>query len=464
MKKTVVSLLLLSSALTGCLSTPYETPPVNTPDAFAHAAQTGAYTAPDKWWETFNDARLNRLIETALTKNNDLAAAALRVQKAQLQVRGARLDQWPQASGSVSARKSLNDSGSSFVGDDGTVQSSGDDVSYSASFSLAYELDLWGRLKATTDAARFEATATEADLEAARLALIGTTAQAYWQIAYTHQQIRDAELSLDYARRVRDMVRVQHQAGSVSGIEVSEADQTVNAQEASLSALRQQLVENRTALTLLLNGEKWPEADEATELPAYDFPAIAPGLPAELLARRPDLKAAETRLRGTLRSVDATRASMYPALSLTGSTGGSSTELGNVLSDPSSALGVGLSLPFLNFAQNDITVKSARKDYEIAVVEFRQTLLDSFADVDNALSAHTRLAEQGGKLDASLSAAERSEQLYALRYRTGAVALRVWLDAQEEARSARLSRDNNRLSRLINQATVYQALGGSASQ
>ncbi|MFT3998026.1 MAG: TolC family protein, partial [Asticcacaulis sp.] len=135
-----------------------------------------------------------------------------------------------------------------------------------------------------------------------------------------------------------------------------------------------------------------------------------------------------------------------------------------VLSDPSTALGVGLSLPFLNFAQNDITVKSARKDYEIAVVEFRQTLLESFADVDNVLSAHTRLAEQGAKLDASLSAAERSEQLYALRYRTGAVALRVWLDAQEQARTARLSRDNNRLSRLINQVTLYQALGGSATQ
>ncbi|MFT3997445.1 MAG: TolC family protein, partial [Asticcacaulis sp.] len=342
MKKTFVSLLFLSSALSGCLSTPYETPAVTTPDRFAHATQQGAYAAPDKWWEAFGDARLNRLIETALSKNNDLAAAALRVQKAQLQVRGARLDQWPQASGSVSASKTLNESGTS---------ASSDETSYSASFSVAYELDLWGRLKATTDATRFEATATEADLEAARLSLIGTTAQAYWQIAYTHQQIRDAEQSLDYARRVRDMVRVQHQAGSVSGIEAAEADQTVNAQEASLSALRQQLVENRAALTLLLGGEAWPESDEATQLPTYELPAIAPGLPADLLARRPDLKAAEARLRGTLRSVDATRASMYPALSLTGSAGGSSTELGKVLSDPSSALGVGLSLPFLNFAQ-----------------------------------------------------------------------------------------------------------------
>ncbi|MDC7683599.1 efflux transporter outer membrane subunit [Asticcacaulis sp. BYS171W] len=460
----MIGILLLATALTGCLSTPYETPQVNTPASFQHAATQGAYNVSDRWWETFNDPKLNVLIDNVLAKNNNLAASALRVRQANLRVRSARQDQFPSLSGSVSARKPLGDNSSSYVGDDGTVQSSSDATTYSASFGVSYELDLWGRLAATTDAAKWEAQATAEDLAAARLSLIGTTAEAYWRIAWTRQQLAYAQDSLAYARKVYETIQVQYKAGAVSGVEMAEAEQSVNSQLSQISQLEQQLVEYRATLTLLLNGEPWPEDQEAASLPDTTLPEVAPGLPADLLGRRPDLRAAEMRLRGTLRGVDATRASYYPSLSLTGSTGGSSTELSNVLSNPSSALGVGLSLPFLNFWQVDTNVKVAKADYEIAVVEFRQTLLQALSDVDTTLSNRTQLIRQGDSLQRTLANAEKAEQLYAVRYKAGSVALRVWLDAQEAVRSARLAVDNNRLTQLVNQATLYQALGGGPRQ
>jgi NodT family efflux transporter outer membrane factor (OMF) lipoprotein len=451
MKKHLIAILLTSVSLSACLHTPYETPAVNTPSAFQHAASSGGYTASERWWENFGDPKLNAVIDKVLVSNNDLAAAAIRLRQARLRTDVYRLDQLPQASGSVDASKQLNDTA---PGDNGE--------SYSARVGVSYEADLWGRLASQTDAARWEAEATGEDLEATRLSLIGTAATFYWQIAYTHDRIRNAQASLDYAQRVRAMITVQHDAGSVSGIEVSEADQTVNAQIAALSELQQQQVEYRAALALLMNGDAVAPEQEATALPTADLPAIAPGLPAELLGRRPDLKAAEYRLRSTLSGVDATRASYYPALSLTGSAGGSSTALSDVVKNPIGTLGAGLTLPFLNFAQNRLNIKVAKADYEVAVIDFRQTLLEAFSDVDNTLSAQTQLAIQGARLEQSLAAAQKTEALYALRYRTGAVSLRIWLDAQESLRSAQQAVDANRLNRLITQATLYQALGGGA--
>jgi len=376
-----------------------------------------------------------------LAKNNDLAAAALRVQQAQTQAKLTRLDQFPSLSGGLGA-------------------STGGGTRYSANLSVSYEADLWGRLGAATRAADWEAQATEQDRQAARLALIGSAAELYWRIGYAHQQIATARQSLDYARTVQRLVDVQHAAGSVSGVEVAEADQSVKSQEASLSDLEQSLIEDRAALTVLLGGEAWPQGDEPQALPDLPLPEARAGVPAELLSRRPDLRAAELRLREQLADVDIARTAFYPGLSLTGSGGASSSDLGSLFSHPTGTLAAALSLPFLDYPRLKLSEKATKQSYDIAALNFKTTLLQALADTDNALSSRTQLAAQGRSLAASLDDAERAERLYAIQYRTGSVALRVWLDAQQSARSARLSYDNNRLQQLINQSVLYQALGG----
>jgi len=450
MRSVSLTALIVAAALAGCATTPaadVKGAVSSLPAAYAHAGPAAAAPAASgDWWTAFGDDRLDRVVDKALAKNNDLAAAAILVRRAQLQAGLAGDQLLPHASADGSASTS-RESGR-------TTRAA------SASASVSYEADLFGRLGAERDAARWEARATAQDLEATRLALIGQTLDLYWTLGYLNARIASAEASVAYGRQVLTLVETQKAAGAVSGIELNEASQSVQSQEAALSALVQQRVETRNALALLLGGEAWPQDDEPQGLSQDALPAVAEGAPAELLARRPDLRAAELRLREATSTIDAARASFYPQITLTGSAGGSSASLSNVLADPVSTLGVGLSLPFLNWNQLSLSLKVSQADYEKAVIDFRQSLLSAFTDVDNALSAKTQLDIQGERLAASHASAAQTARLYGVRYEAGAVALRIWLDAQEAERSAETSLLDNRLSRLQNQSTLYQALGG----
>ena len=451
--------LALAMALAGCstLRTPYEAPAVAVPAQWQHAQQGSTNGARDplaatgQWWKAFNDPVLNELLDAALARNNNLAAAAIQVRRAQLQARLTENRPNINASVNTSAGRPL-DGGS-------TTRSS------SASLGVSYELDLWNKLGASLDAARWEAQATAEDREAAAQALVGTTATLYWQLAYYNQRLAAASESIAYAERTMALVQTQYEAGAVSSLELAESRQSVASQRAAMAQLQQQYVETSNALVLLFDGSPIgpaaPGWSAPQTLPTTPLPEVSPGLPAELLARRPDLRAAELRLRSTLASGDATRLSYYPQLSLTGALGGSSSALGNVLANPVATLGAGLLLPFLNQTEMRISTAIAQADYERAVVNFRQALYQALTDVDNALSARRQYAEQATQLEQSLEDARRVERLYEVRYRAGAVALKTWLDAQEKRRAAETALAENRLNRLVNHATLYQALGGA---
>jgi NodT family efflux transporter outer membrane factor (OMF) lipoprotein len=448
--------LALALTLAGCssLRTPYEAPAVAVPAQWQHADATAArdaQAATGAWWQAFHDPQLDQLVDAALQHNSNLAMAAIKVRRAQLQARLA--ENRP----SVSAGAN---SGASRPLDGGATTRSN-----SVSLGVSYEVDLWSRLGASLDAARWEAMATAQDREATAQALAGTTATLYWQLAYYNQRLASARQSIAYAERTLALVQAQYAAGAVSALEVSESRQSLASQRASLALLEQQQIQTANALGLLFDGAAVGPADAhwsaPQALPATALPEVAAGLPTELLARRPDLRAAELRLRASLATADATRLSYYPKLSLTGSLGGSSTSLGDVLANPLAALGAGLVLPFLNATEMKINTEVARADYEQAVLGFRQTLYQALVDVDNALSARRQYEAQAEQLEQSLAEARRAEQLYEARYRAGAVPLKSWLDAQEKRRSAEISLAENRLNRLSNHATLYQALGGA---
>lgn len=447
-------LALTVSALCACgaaVRTPYARPDLALPAAWNAAAPAGA-VSNDAWWRQFGDETLDAAIDAVLARNNDLAAATIRVRRAQLQADLARNQFVPSVSASVGSgiSQSLKDGGPS-------------SRSNSASLSVSYEVDLWGRLGSQRDAAVWEALATAQDREATAIALIGTTAGLYWQLAYLNQRLAVSRMSIEVARQTLDFVRVQYRAGAVSSLEVSDAEQNLASQEASEASLRQQLGETRNAWAILFDRPPGQIGIDPQDLPANELPTIAAGLPAELLARRPDLRAAELRLRASLANADATRASYYPRLSLTGSAGGSSVSLADVLSNPIGSLGAGLALPFLQFNQMRLSTAVSESQYEEAVVGFRQTLYQALSDVDNALAARATQAERGRLLEASLVAALKSERLYEVRYKAGAIALRAWLDAQERRRAAEIALAENRLARLNNQVLIYQALGGDTT-
>jgi len=448
-------LLAVTTLLAACASpSAYRAPEVAVPAGWQQAAAAAAPAAsaaatPDRWWERFGDPALNQLVDEALKRNNNLAVAAIKVRRAQLQAGLASSAMLP------TVGVNLNTSASRPLDKGPTARTNG------VSGTVSWEADLWGRLAAQRNAADWEAQATDEDRAAAALSLVGTTASLYWQVAYLNQRIESSQQSIAYAQKTLDLVKAQHVAGSVTGLEEAQAQQTLASQQASHTQLLQQRVEARNALAILFDGPPGQALNEAQRLPQSALPTVDAGLPASVLTRRPDLRAADLRLRKSLATVDATRTSYYPTLSLTGSLGGTSNVLSDVLRNPVATLGAGLVLPFVQWRDMQRNVAVSQADYEQAVLGFRQTWYQALADVENALSARTQYEAQGQQLQLSQVAAQQAERFSEIRYRAGAVPLKTWLDAQETRRQADNAVAQNCLNRLSNLVTLYQALGGA---
>ena len=324
---------------------------------------------------------------------------------------------------------------------------------------MGWELDLFDRLGAQRDAAVFEAQASEQDRQAVALSLAATTASLYWQLALANERLEFARQSLEYTRRTGELVEAQYRSGAVSSLERREARQALAEQQALLSQYTQSRAELRQALNELLLGAEAP-GGEPQALPTGALPAIAAGLPAELLGRRPDLRAAELRLRASLASSDAATARYYPTLSLTGSLGGSSNSLLDLLANPVAALGASMTLPFLNVGEMRLNTAIARNQHEEAVVNFRKSLYAALAETEKALSARTELASQEQAQQRVMQESAEITRLYEARYRAGQVPLRTWLDAQERSRNAQLALSALHLAQLQNQVTINKVLGG----
>ncbi len=451
---SITFLLATALMLSGCSDllprSQYIRPAASLPSQWQEATVTGTtVAASEKWWQDFNDPTLNELIELALKANNNLAAATVRVRRAQLSAKLTDTNQTPSVSvgANSSLRRDLNNHQE--------TKASG------ATGTASYELDLWGKLASARDVGYWEAEATESDRRSTALALIGTVATDYWQIAYLNERIATVEASITYAEKILDLAEVKYQAGSASSLDKIQAQQTVTSQKAQLTQLLQQRTEARNALAILFDQAPEIKMPELRFLPDWPFPKVDAGLPASLLAQRPDLQAAEQRLRKYLATTDNTRASFYPSLTLTGTLGTSSTSLTDVLRNPYTLLGAGLALPFIQWNTMALNVAIAKTDYEEAVVNFRQTLYSALSDVENALSARTNHEEEIKQLVESLALARRAEQLVEVRYRAGSTGLQSWLEAQESRRDAERALALVRLAQLKNYMTLYQSLGGA---
>lgn len=453
--RKIMLLLVVTYLLHGCAIIPrteYVRPETSMPTQWREQIVSGEMIVKhDTWWKNFNDPRLDELIDRALRANNDLAAAAIKVRRARLQSQLTNTNLTPSVDVSTTATF------------DRQLKSGTGSQNYQISGAVSYELDLWGRLARLREAGRWEAEATVADRRNVALTLIGTVAADYWQVAFLNQRISLAEEGLSYAQKTLELAQVKHKAGAVSELDVVQAERNLASRKAEFARLVQQREEARNALAILFDQPPQKRAAERDRLPDGPLPSVDAGIPADLLGRRPDLQAAELRLRESLAQTDAVCASFYPTLSLTGTMGTASTSLAEILKNPVAALGVGLALPFLQWNTTKLTIKVAETEYQEAVVNFRQTLYQAFLDVENALSDRMQLNKEKIHREEARASALRAEEIAQCRYRAGAVDLQTWLDAQDERRAAEITLAENRLSRLNNRMTLYLALGGDGN-
>lgn len=445
------SLLCIALACAGCASsTAWQAPQADVPAQWTQAVQPPGPQAA--WWLRFDDAQLNALMAQALRANADLAAAAIRVRVAQLQSGLVAADATPGLAVSANAVSSRA------LRAGPTTHSSG------ASALLSYEVDLWGKLGAQRDAARWRAQATEADCQATALALTSTVATVHWQLARLNQLIALGEADIAYAAKTRELAEAKFNAGAISGLARSQAAIALANQRAAQTLWVQQRLELRHALAALLGQPPNTPQAELARLPDAELPNVAAGLPAEVLSQRPDLHAAELRLREAFGNIAIARQSFYPSLSLTGGVNTASDSLLGLLQNPVAVLGAGLALPFVHWNTRSMTVRVSEAQYEAAVIGFRQILYNALTEVEDALSARAALVEVQREWQQARREAAKAEAMTQARFQAGQVEMQVWLDAIQALRNAERALAQGRFNALANEARLYKALGQGGGQ
>lgn len=439
--------------LAGC-ATPYNRTELNLPTQWAHAPKnTTAQVLQDNWWAQLQDPQLNELVELALQRNNDLTAAAWRLRNAQLSAGNAAGALFPKLNASASGNASRSLKVSSTWA-----------RNYSASAGISWELDLWGKLASKKRAAQWEAAATAQDRQATAQTLVANVLTSYWNLAVLNKKWATAQDTLQRAQKTLSITQAKYKAGTISGLEIAQARQSLAATKINLENLKQQRIEQQHTLAIVFDmpPQQLPPAAQNPRLPNINLlPEIAAELPLNTINRRPDVQAAEMRLRATLAQNDATKLSYLPGFNLTGSAGSASSLLHNVLKNPTASLGLGLSLPFLNIADMRRNLRTSKNNYELATVNFRQTVYKALLEVENALSQRQQLQRQFALQQQSFTQAKKAESISAVRYRVGNEPLQTWLSAQDSLHNAQTALWDSTLAQLRNYVTLYKVLGGS---
>lgn len=465
-----VASLVMIVLTAGCVSAPERRQPdvgVKVPQAWTADALSTTGAPDAAWWESFGDPQLGRLVNLALRRNQDLQAAAARLDRAVSQAKIAGADLKPAVGvGLATTLQRSNNASNPFaalLGDDFELMRYKFEQ-YGVSFDASWEIDLWGRIRAGARAAVAEMQATEADLRGARLSIAGQTAKIWFSILEARQQAALAEESVRSFRLSAEQVRSRYETGIRPALDLRLALSNLAVAEALLQLRRNQLDVAVRQLEVLLGG--YPDGTilktfNAEELPDTPDPVPA-GLPSELLARRPDLVAAERRLAAADQRYLVARRSLYPRLSLTGSSGRSSGSLSDLLDGDFRvwSLLAGLTQPVFQGGRLRAGVEGADAASREVLAYYVGSVLDAFAEVESALASEQFLAERETHL------AEAAEQLVAARrlaedrYQRGVGIYLVVLESQTRALAAESELLAVRRQRLDNRVNLHLALGG----
>ncbi|HTN34499.1 MAG TPA: efflux transporter outer membrane subunit [Marinobacter sp.] len=443
-------------ALTGCATTqPIERPvPQLTENWNAPRDIAESNLPPDRlWWQAFGSDELDRLISHAFTQSSDLAATAERVFQAEQQARI--------AGSSLLPSLDLNASTGSRISDGRGL--SEHNKSTSVGLSARYELDLWGNLAASRNAAEATYQATVFDYDTVRLTLASGVATTWFQLLGLEEQLRVAEENLRIAERIEQIVDARYRNGAASRAEQLRQQTEVLNQRASLVPLQLQYRQTRSALAVLVGASPlgFEVKGAGDTLLTMALPSINAGLPSELLTRRPDLAREEARLQAADANVEQARTAFLPAFSLGLNAGLGTTSLLN-LTDPVRTAGWSLTLAQNLFDGGRIDARKAISESQrLELVEnYRSTVLVALQETDDALD-RVQTTRHREELQQTVSArAARTLELTELRYKEGGDELLTLLEAQRTLFQTRDQLVQLRVARLVATVDLYKALGG----
>jgi multidrug efflux system outer membrane protein len=415
-----------------------------------------------KWFEVFKDEKLQELVRTALVQNYDIRDAVARVDAASAQLGVTRSNQYPNvgASADIStirfSRNGQTPLPASFVpSQNRTFGSATLDL-------LSFEVDIWGRLRRATEAARANLLSAEENRKAVMTTLVSEVASNYFSL-------RELDYQLDISRRTlatrQDSLRLiqNRQAGGVATLlDLRQGEQLVYTASETIPTLQQQIEQTENQISLLL-GKNPGEILRGKSLTEQDMPPDVPaGLPSALLERRPDIRAAEQNLIAANAEIGVAKAAYFPQISLSGSLGGQGTQLASLFSGPSSIWNFTpqVTQPIFTAGRLKSQVKLSEAQREIALIQYEKTIQTAFTEVSDALIAHQRVRESRVQQELLVAALQDRTRLAYVRYTGGVDTLLNALDSDRDLFQAELTLSQIRLNELDSVVQLYKALGG----
>ena len=454
--------LCLAPMLAGCLLTERPELALEIPDSYKAAPGTPT-SAPPKldWWRSFHSKELTDLIQEAQTSNFDIAVAVARIIQADAASKIAGAPLLPNVALNASATRTRSSQAS---GNNGTGGGGGSErVSYQAALNASYELDFWGKNRATSEAAQENAISVRFDRDTVAVSTVVSVATAYFLVLSSQDRLRIARQNVAAADRVLTLIKQRFEAGTASALEVAQQETLLAQQRAQIPPLDQILRQNVATLALLVGRAPSFVKVRGGSLFKIGIPRVTAGLPSELLIQRPDIRSAEALLASADASVVAARAAFFPSITLTGEYGIASTALKNLFTPQAIfyQIAAGLAQPVFDGFRLEGQLEQAQGRQLELLSAYRKSIVSGFADVEQALIAIAENAELERLQRQVVTASQQAFNIAETRLREGTVDLTTVLITQQALFNAQDAQVVVRLARLQAVLGLYQALGGS---
>ena len=480
--RNLCALLAIAPLLAGCTVGPdYHPPDMAVPARFAEVAAAGTRDVA-QWWRSFGDPELDRLIEQAMRDNPDVQTAASRVREARLQEIVAGADEWPTVQANAQAARTHLSGNAISLGNLGTltngaVSSGGsgglsslgfpgtDFNTFQLGFDASWEVDLFGKARRSVEAARDSTGAAIWDRRDAQVSLAAEVANTWFTLRAAQSRLDVAQAELARQQALLGVVRTREQTGLTTGLDVAQQDTQVASAAAALPPFKAQIEAQRHALGVLLGEPPETLVLSAMAEASAPPPEIPPGLPSELLRRRPDIRSAERQLAGATANVGVAVADYYPQITLTASPSLISTALSNLLTwgSRNSSLSAGLMWPLFNAGRTKANVGIANEHQQQALIAYRKTVLTALKDVEDALSQYQADEVRLAAVQRSLSAAQSAADLARGQYRAGLIPFSTVLTTEAALYSAQDQTVQSGAALNQDLVALYKALGGGWS-
>jgi multidrug efflux system outer membrane protein len=451
----------VATLLSGCAIGPdYKPPAVAQPETFrGQAAAEAASLADAPWWEAFQDPTLRALIQEALGSNYDAAIAAARVQEARANFGVARSDLFPSVDyGATVGRARIPLGGLNLP--DGTDRRT-DDI-FAGTTRMSWELDIWGRVRRSTEAARATLFATEDARRGVWLTLVSDLAQAYFQLLALDVQLQIAQNSTQAYRDTYDLFLDRFNLGVASKLETSRALGALGSAQATIPQLQSSIVARENQISILLGRTPGPIPRGQPMYAQPVAPTVPAGLPSTLLERRPDLRQAEQQLVAANARIGVAKADFFPRLSLTALFGAVTPELSAFTGGGATLWAVTgmLSGPLFNMGRTTGQYRAAIAQWEQARLQYEQAVLGALREVSDSITAVGKLSEAETGQTTAVRGLEDAVVHATDRYRQGLASYFEVLEAQQQLYPAQTTLAQIRANRLVAYVQLYKALGG----